>query len=90
MSYLENTEKILNGILNNDITEIIIKKLMRPHNSDKIEHCNDQIMNLYENYNYHLMAYKRNPSINYEPPSEFFQYILIKNNIKKNLIYNIY
>jgi len=85
MTYLENTQKILNDIFYYDITEIIIKKLMKPHNWDKIKHCNDQIMNLYENYNYHVLAYKRN-SCHFKPPSHFFQYILIMNNIKKNLI----
>ena len=40
MTYLENTQKILNDIFNYDITEIIIKKLMKPHNWDKIKHCN--------------------------------------------------
>lgn len=84
MTNLENTQRILNSIFNYDITETIIKKLMRPHNSDKIQYCNDQIINLHENYNYHVMAYKRN-SCSFKPPSEFYQYILIKNNIKKKI-----
>jgi len=82
MNELFRTQLILTNLFNYDISEIIIKNLMKQNNWYNLDYCNIQIKNLYNNHKY-LVEWS-----NTKPPVFFYvlfwMHIVPKNlNVKK-------
>ena len=81
MNELFRTQLILTNLFNYDISEIIIKNLMKQNNWYNLDYCNIQIKILYNNHKY-LVEWS-----NTKPPSIFLCIILDHCSVRRHRLF---